>query len=179
MLRSIRAVAVVVAGAFWTNEVVADEIRVEAAPSNQRSSFRPQRALGAGIDRLPHAWTDVMYDPANLKTVLGAGWGAVSYRLNTELHVEAWHWNPSGTWSDPAGRGYFTGSAAPGEPIRHSFGYPLPHRGYTRNEGTEEVGYSRLTDGDATSYWKSNPYLTRAFSGENDVLFPQWIVIDL
>jgi hypothetical protein len=179
MLRWNLAVALVAMALFATNEVVADVVRVDAAPSRELNSFRPLRALGAGIDRLPRAWTDAMYDPANLKTVLGAGWGAVSYRLNTELHVEAWHWNPSGSWSDPAGRGYFTGSAAPAEAIRHSFGYPLPHRGYTRNEGTEEIGYSRLTDGDASSYWKSNPYLARQFTGENDGLFPQWIVIDL
>jgi hypothetical protein len=169
--------AVAMVGMLSVTEVAADVVRVDA--SREVSSFRPLRALGAGIDRLPRAWTEAMYEPSNLKTVLGAGWGAVSYRLNTELHVEAWHWNPSGAWSDPTGRGYFTGSATPGEPIRHSFGYPLPHRGYTRNEGTEEVGYSRLTDGDRASYWKSNPYLSSVFSGENEADFPQWIVIDL
>ena len=31
-----------------------------------------------------------------------------------------------------------------GEPIRHSYGYPLPHRGVTRNDGTDTIGYSTL-----------------------------------
>src|SRR6266481_4512983 len=90
-----------------------------------------------------------------IQQILSAGWQTVTYRQNTELHVEAWHWNPQGTWSDPAGKGYFTGSATPGaEMIRHSYGYPLPHRGVTRDDGTDTEGYSRLTDGDEDSYWK-------------------------
>ena len=62
-------------------------------------------------------------------------------------------------WSDAANkRGYFIGSSDLKDPIRHSFGYPLPHRGHTRNGGAEH-GYSRLTDGNPEPYWKSNPYL--------------------
>ncbi len=63
--------------------------------------------------------------------------------------------------------------------IRHSYGYPLPHRGVTRDDGTDTVGYSRLTDGAAGSYWKSNPYLTQGFTGESDALHPQWVFLDL
>ena len=40
-------------------------------------------------------------------------------------------------------------------------------------------GWSRLTDGDPKSYWKSNPYLTKAYTGEDDSLHPQWVMIDL
>ena len=109
----------------------------------------------------------------------------ISYRQNTDLFVQAWHWNPKGTWSDssksdPAGKGYFTGDATPtSEMIRHSYGYTLRHRGFTRNGGTEFDGFSRLDDGDAQSYWKSNPYLTKQFTGEDDSLHPQWVVIAL
>jgi len=154
-------------------------VTIEMAPNRVLNSFSPLRALGAGIDRLETGSTDTLYAPGNLQQVLASGWGAVTYRSNTELHVEAWHWNPVGSWSEPSGRGYFTGSSELGEPIRHSFGYPLPRRGYTHNEGTENVGYSRLTDGDLESIWKSNPYLAPAFTGESDDPFPQWIVIDL
>jgi hypothetical protein len=154
-------------------------IRVDITPEHATNLFSPDRALGAGIDRLPFGATDKLYTEAMVKQILSAGWMPVSYRQNTELHVEAWHWNPEGTWSDPSGKGYFTGSAAPAGMIRHSYGYPLPHRGVTRNDGTETEGYSRLTDGDLDSYWKSNPYLTKAFTGEEDSLHPQWVMLDL
>lgn len=36
-----------------------------------------------------------------------------------------------------------------------------------------------MTDGDLKSYWKSNPYLTKAYTGEDDALHPQWVMIDL
>src|SRR5215468_11099912 len=114
-----------------------------------------------------------------LESILAAGWQTISYRQNTELAVEAWHWNPQGSWSDPSGRGYFTGNATPGEPILHSYGYMLPHRGFTRNEGTETHGFSRMTDGDLNTYWKSNPYLTKAYTGQDDSVHPQWVVLDL
>src|ERR1700722_9267118 len=86
------------------------------------NSFSPLQALGGAVDRQRGGTTQeaiekhttwVLTDPV-LKDLLGAGWGTVSYRQNTELHVEAWHWNPHGTWSDPAKKeGYFTGSAEP------------------------------------------------------------------
>jgi hypothetical protein len=92
--------------------------------------------------------------------------------------IEAWHWNARGTWSNAAKQeGYFTGSAEPtNEKILHSWAYPLPHRGATQGDGN---GWSRLTDGDPKSYWKSNPYLTQAYTGEADSLHPQWVMIDL
>ncbi len=157
----------------------AQAVRVEISPGAATNSFVPEEALGAGIDRLNAEAVQQLFTGPAIDTVLSAGWQTVSYRQNTELHVEAWHWNPTGTWSDPEGRGYFTGSAAPGEPIRHSYGYPLPHRGVTRNDGTDTVGFSRLTDGDSDTYWKSNPYLTQAFTGEADAVHPQWVTIDL
>lgn len=103
----------------------------------------------------------------------------MSYRQNTELYTEAWHWNPTGTWSDPSGKGYFVGSSNPSEMIRYSYGYPLPHRGVTRDDGTETVSFSRLTDGDSHTYWKSNPYLSHEFTGEDDSRNPQWVFFDL
>jgi hypothetical protein len=164
----------------------AQEIVVDAAPSHAVNSFSPFRALGGSIDRQRGGNTKeeiekhterVLTDP-DLKELLGAGWQTVTYRQNTELQIEAWHWNPRGTWSNSSKQeGYFTGSAEPtSEKIVHSWAYPLPHRGATQGDGN---GWSRLTDGDLKSYWKSNPYLTKTYTGEDDSLHPQWVMIDL
>ena len=147
--------------------------------SHPTNRFVPKETLGAGVDRIPVEAIDKDVLPPTLEKTQESGWQPVSYRQNTELAVEAWHWNPQGTWSDPRGKGYFTGSATPTETIRYSYGYPLPRRGFTRNDGTDNVGFSRLTDGDLNTFWKSNPYLTERFTGESDVLHPQWVVVDL
>lgn len=120
-----------------------------------------------------------IYTPESVKACLSAGWGPISYRLHTPETIDYWHWNPKGRWTDEANqRGYFVGSSELGEPIRDSFGYSLPHRGCTSNGGTEG-GYSRLTDGAPSTFWKSNPYLAKAFTHEEDSLHPQWIIVDL
>src|SRR6202007_3322492 len=155
---------------FFALPLAAQTIRVDATPSHATNSVVPAQALGAGIDRLPLGATDKTFIEPTIKQVLSSGWQTISYRQNTELHIEAWHWNPQGTWSDPAGKGYFVGSANPTEMLRYSYGYGLPRRGFTRNDGTENVGFSRLTDGDLASFWKSNPYLTQRFTGESDAL---------
>ena len=163
-----------------TADGVAQTVQVDATPSHVVNKFSPLYALGTTVDRVPSNSTDMFFRPDQLKQVLSAGWGSVSYRQNTELFVQAWHWNPKGKWSDPSGKGYFTGDAtATKEMIRHSYGYSLQHRGFTRNGGTEFDGFSRLDDGDLNTYWKSNPYLTQGFTGEADSLHPQWVVIDL
>ena len=158
----------------------AETIRVDAAAEHLTNTIRPTEALGAGVDRLPYGMADKLFTAPTIRQVLSAGWQTVSYRQNTELHVEAWHWNPRGRWSEPGERGYFVGDAQPGlEPIVHSYGYPLPRRGVTRDDGTDTIGYSRLTDGDRATFWKSNPYLAKPFTGEDDAAHPQWVILDL
>src|SRR6201997_5863319 len=158
----------------------AQTVTVDASPSHVVNRFIPRYALGSTVDRVPSNATNVFFRPDQIEKVLEAGWGVISYRQNTDLFVQAWHWNPKGKWSDPAGKGYFVGSSTPvTQMIRHSYGYSLPHRGFTRNGGTEFDGYSRLDDGDLNTYWKSNPYLTQMFTQEADSLHPQWVVVDL
>jgi hypothetical protein len=158
----------------------AETISVDAAPEHVTNTIRPTEALGAGVDRLPYGAADKLFNDETIRRILSAGWQSVTYRQNTELHAEAWHWNPRGRWSDAAGRGYFVGEAMPGqEKIIHSYGYPLPRRGVTRDDGTDLIGYSRLTDGDDASFWKSNPYLTQGFTGEDDAAHAQWVILDL
>lgn len=167
----------IVSAALFGATAAAQTVRVDT--SRVVNTFRPRYALGTTVDRVPSDATDTFFRPDQLEQLLSAGWGIVSYRQNTDLFVQAWHWNPQGRWSDPSGKGYFTGASTPTEMIRHSYGYSLQHRGFTRNGGTEFDGFSRLDDGDLNTYWKSNPYLSKAFTDEDDATHPQWIVIDL
>src|SRR5712692_4002453 len=169
--------SVLAIGVSFANDAAAQTVRVDVTPAHA-IKFDPDAALGSSMDILPHNLVDTVYSEPVLKESLSAGWGPITYRQNTELTIAAWHWNSNGTWSDAAHqRGYFTGSAEPKEFLRQSFGYSLPHRGNTRSDSAQGK-YSRLTDGDSATYWKSNPYLTKRFTGEEDSRNPQWIVID-
>ncbi len=142
-------------------------------------AFDPDLAMGSSMDILSAKQFETVYSAPILKESLSAGWGPITYRQNTELTIDAWHWNPEGKWSNPQSKsGYFVGGAEPTGMLRQSFGYKLPHRGSTRSDASENE-FSRLTDGDPASYWKSNPYLTEKFTGESDSLHPQWVVVDL
>ncbi|MGA8527000.1 MAG: discoidin domain-containing protein, partial [Candidatus Sulfotelmatobacter sp.] len=152
---------------------------IEVDVSHPTNHFVPKETLGAGVDRIAVDAIDKDLLQPTLEKTQASGWQPVTFRQNTELAIEAWHWNPQGTWSDPGGKGYFTGSSTPTEMLRYSYGYALPRRGFTRNDGTDTVGFSRLTDGDLNTFWKSNPYLTQRFTGESDALHPQWVVLDL
>jgi len=125
-------------------------IQVDATPGHSTNVFRPVETLGASVDRITPVATEAIFTTRTLRRILSAGWQTISYRQNTEESVEAWHWNPRGTWSEVGQKGYFVGDSKPTkEWIRHSFGYQLPRSGFTY---VDDNGYSHLTDGDVKTY---------------------------
>jgi F5/8 type C domain-containing protein len=146
--------------------------------SHPVNRFTPSHALGAGIDGHEKGTNDLQLTRENINAMLAAGFKSLTYRLRTELGGDVWHWNPNGSWSDPqTHQGYWTSASMPGKQISLSYGYRLPRRGNTVDQA-ENNGYSRIDDGDTQTFWKSNPYLDSHFSGEENSLHPQWVVIE-
>lgn len=159
------------------SRTMAQTVHVDVS-AGKALAFDPDQAMGTSMDILSKQEFDLVYSAPIIQEGLSAGWGPITYRQNTELTYDAWHWNPEGTWSDEKHKsGYFLGSAAPKNFLRESYGYRLTHRGTTRSDSGQSE-YSRMTDGDPASYWKSNPYLSGKFTGEADSANPQWVVID-
>jgi len=153
-------------------------IVVDAIPAHALNRFSPGATFGAGVDGVPFHAVPEIYTPSNISQMLGAGFGPVSYRLYTELSVQDWHWNPAGSFSEEGSQGYWTSSATPADKIVDTYGYRLPRRGFTHDQGNDD-SYSRLDDGDLETFWKSNPYLTEAYTGDPDGSHPQWVLYDL
>lgn len=158
----------------------AQTVEVDITPGHSVNAFSPRLSLGAGVDGVGEGVVDKVYTPANIQQMLSAGFGPLTYRLYTELSVQDWHWNPSGTFSRPGNKGYWTSSSVPvkGQGIAHSHGYNLPRSGFTFDQGSNS-NYSRLDDGDPTTFWKSNPYLANAYTADGETSHPQWILVDL
>jgi F5/8 type C domain len=153
-------------------------VTVNFNPGHPVNRFSPSHALGAAIDGHDKGTNDLQLSASNIQMMLTAGLKSLTYRLRTELAGDVWHWNPKGVWSNSENRqGYWTSDSRSPEPISLSYGYRLPRRGNTIDQANDE-GYSRLDDGDPQSFWKSNPYLDHAFTGENNSIHPQWIVIE-
>jgi hypothetical protein len=151
---------------------------VDLTAGKPAAVFRPDDTFGAGLDGANKGDNDRLYTPHNVEAMRSAGLKRITYRLRTELGIEAWHWNPEGTWSDPANaQGYWVSSDRPDKPILISNGYSLPRRGDTIDMANN-AGYSRLDDGDPTSFWKSNPYLDVHYTHEAKAR-PQWAIVEL
>ena len=147
-------------------------------PGHPANSFIPSKNIGGDLDGHLKGDINRMINPENINAMKTAGLKPVSYRLRTELAGEVWHWNPKGSWSEKNNQGYWISDTTSTKPIEISNGYRLPRRGNTLDQANND-GYSRIDDGDTTTFWKSNPYLDTYFTKESNKLHPQWVIVDL
>lgn len=153
-------------------------VRVDLSAAGFRGAFRPDTALGGGVDGAMQGDIDRLFTARNITAMRSLGLRSLTYRLRTELGIEAWHWTEEGRWSDPAhAQGYWTSSDHPRRPVRLSWGYELPRRGDTQ-DNANNTSWSRLTDGDPATFWKSNPYLDPRYTHERAPR-PQWLIVKL
>ena len=98
-----------------------DPIIVQIDVRTPVASFLPSDVFGAGVDGLGQNGIARTYKPANIQEMNSSGFSRLSYRLRTELGVEAWHWNEEGSWSDPErSQGYWTSETLPNQPLRQT-----------------------------------------------------------
>lgn len=155
-----------------------ERVVIDLASVDRQPSFRPDERLGAAFDGAEQGDIDRTLTPHNIAAMKSADLRPLTYRLRTELGIQVWHWNPVGQWSDPARKeGYWTSSDKLGAPIALSWGYRLPRRGDTVDNATDD-DYSRLTDGDLKTFWKSNPYLDPSVLHDGQD-HPQWLLLRL
>lgn len=146
-------------------------------PERVLTVFRPADVFGVTIDGGDAAETGALLNRNNAPAIRAAGFRDASYRLRTELAGQVWHWSSYGQWSDPEHhQGYWIGDASRDDDHEFSFGYRLPRRGNSRDEADDD-GFSRIDDGDLSSFWKSNPYVDPKLDGLGSER--QWVIIDL
>ena len=161
------------------NAVTSSQMVVTIQARRPIAILNPERDWGAALDG--HDLRDAarIYTPDNLAAMKSAGLGPITIRLRTELGIETWHWNPAGRFSDAAHQqGYWISDDHSSQPIETTFGYRLPRRGRTIDDAGND-GYSRIDDGDTTTFWKTNPYLDPRNTHDADADHPQWFTIDL
>ena len=129
------------------------------------NAFVPREALGAALDGMAAGEVDRSLTPYNIEKMRSAGLKRLTYRTRAELGEEAWHWSEEGSWSDGAhAQGYWTSSDNPSRTPAVTWGYSLPRRGDSVDQAND-LGYSRIDDGDPASFWKSDPYLDARYTG--------------
>jgi hypothetical protein len=161
-------------GAAPAGAALLDPVTIDAA--HQVNTIVPREAMGVAMDGMEKGEVNQYLTAFNIARMRSSGLSRITYRTRPELGVEVWHWTDKGGWSDAAhAQGYWTGDDASASTARVTWGYSLPRRGDSIDNATN-VGYSRLDDGDPASFWKSNPYLDRRYTGLAEQR-PEWIIV--
>jgi len=164
---------------LFAQKIHKGKIHILYTPNHPANTFIPLKTIGGDFDGQLKGGVGITLNSGTVQVMQTVGLKPVSYRLRTELAGEVWHWNPEGAWSEKDKKqGYWISDTVSKTPIEVSNGYYLPRRGNTFDQANNN-GYSRIDDGDSTTFWKSNPYLDQHYTNESTRFHPQWVIVDL
>ena len=72
-------------------------VHVDVTPEHVLNTINPDTATGAWMDDLSKTQVDNLSKPETIQGVKNLGWGSITMRNNSELRLEARHWNENGT----------------------------------------------------------------------------------
>src|SRR5438093_12418519 len=71
-------------------------VTVSVTAGHPANTFVPARALGAGVDGHEKGEIARIFTPANIRAMRSAGLEALTYRLRTDVGIEAGPWHEAG-----------------------------------------------------------------------------------
>src|SRR5262249_23346243 len=103
-------------------EFIAGKVTIDLS-GQPLSEFRPDETFGAALDGQEQGEVAQIYTSENIRKMRSAGLRKITYRLRTELGIEAWHWSEQGKWSDAKHQqGYWVSNSSSDQRIRISHG---------------------------------------------------------
>ena len=184
LTRSLRSRAFLPAGAFLIAcaallalSATAQTVHVDVS-AGKALAFDPDKAMGTSMDILSAKDLETVYSAPMVKAGLSAGWGPIYLPPEYRADLRRMALEPRRQMERRgAQERVFCRQRGAEETLRKSYGYRIMHRGTTRSDSGQDE-YSRMTDGDPSTYWKSNPYLSSRFTGDPDSANPQWVVVE-
>ena len=107
-------------------------VTVSYRPGRPANRFLRRTLLAPASTVMQKGETDRQLKPENIKQMLSAGLRSLTYRLRTELAIDAWHWNQAELEQAPKQQGYWISNSTATELIQSTHGYSLPRRGNNR-----------------------------------------------
>src|SRR5260370_16803194 len=93
--KTLNAVVLLGVALVWPTHGMAQTVLVDRTPSHVVNTFSPLYSLGSTVDRVPSNASDMFFRPDQIKQVLSAGSGVISYLHTTDLFLHTCPSNPN------------------------------------------------------------------------------------